>query len=128
MATLSKFVATSHVGPRSTTRRPTYGLTPLGWAVIYNQQEVVDYLLDAGADPSARFRDRNTAPHSAAFFGRAGVVARLLDAGAEVNPRNVHNETPLDSMRHGQRMTEFIADLLQLPIYFDAVLEGRKRI
>jgi len=107
---------------------PISGQSPLAWAVIGDQQEVIDYLLDAGADPSARYRDRNTALHTAAFFGRAEAAARLLDAGAEVNARNVYRETPFDSMRHAQGTTEFIAGLLQVPVDFEAVVAGRKRI
>jgi len=107
---------------------PIYGQSPLGWAVIGDRPEAIDYLLEAGADPSARYRDRNTALHSAAFFGRADAAARLLDAGAEVNARNVYGETPLDSMRHDQGTTEFIAGFLKVPVDFEAVVAGRKRI
>ncbi|MFG0252186.1 MAG: acyltransferase family protein, partial [Phycisphaerales bacterium JB038] len=104
---------------------PLYGQSPLAWAVICDQQEVIDYLLEAGADPSARFRDRNTALHSAAFFGRAEAAAKLLEAGADAGARNDSGETPLDSLQHGQGTTEFIAGLLQVPIDFEAVAEGR---
>ncbi|MHC4082246.1 MAG: acyltransferase family protein [Planctomycetota bacterium] len=107
---------------------PIYGQSPLGWAVITDQREVIEYLLEAGADPSARYRDRNTALHTAAFFGRAEAAARLLDAGAEVNARNVYGETPLDSLRHDQGTTEFIAGLIKVPVDFEAVVAGRKRI
>ncbi|MCP3904314.1 MAG: acyltransferase family protein [Planctomycetes bacterium] len=105
---------------------PIYGQSPLAWAVIGDQLDVIEYLLEAGADPSARYRDRNTALHTAAFFGRAEAADRLLDAGAEFNARNDSLETPLDSMRHGQGTTEYIAGLLQLPpVDFDAVVAGR---
>ena len=107
---------------------PLYGQSPLAWAVVGNQHEVIDYLIEAGADPSAPYSDRNTALHTAAFFGRDEAVARLLDAGAEVNARNLHGETPLDSMRHDQQTTEYIAGLLGVPIDFDAVMAGRSRI
>ncbi|MHC4273664.1 MAG: acyltransferase family protein [Planctomycetota bacterium] len=107
---------------------PIYGQSPLGWAVIGDRPEVIDYLLEAGADPSAKYRDRNTALHTAAFFGRAEAAARLLDAGADVNARNVYGETPLDSMRHDQGTTEFIAGFLKVPVDFEAVVAGRERI
>ncbi len=96
--------------------------------MIGDQHAVIAYLLVAGADPSARYRDRNTALLTAAFFGRVEAVTQLLDVGAEVNARNVHSETPLDSMRHNRATTEFIGGLLQVPVDFVAVTEGRDRI
>jgi peptidoglycan/LPS O-acetylase OafA/YrhL len=107
---------------------PFYRQSPLAWAVIGGEIEVVEYLLEAGADPSARYGDRNTALHTAAFFGRAGAAALLLEAGAELDARNVFGETPLDSLRHDQGTTEFIAGFLKVPVDFDAVAEGRERI
>jgi peptidoglycan/LPS O-acetylase OafA/YrhL len=107
---------------------PIFGQSPLGWAVIGDRPAVIDELLEAGADPSARYRDRNTALHTAAFFGRAEAAARLLAAGADINARNVYGETPLDSMRHDQGTTEFIAGFLKVPVDFEAVTAGRARI
>jgi peptidoglycan/LPS O-acetylase OafA/YrhL len=105
-----------------------YGQSPLGWAVITDQREVIEYLLEAGADPSARYRDRNTALHTAAFFGRAEAAASLVEAGADLNARNIYGETPLDSLRHDQGTTEFIAGFIKVPVDFEAVAAGRKRI
>ena len=86
-----------------------YGVTPLGWAVIAEQHDIIDYLLEAGADPGARFDDGNTALHAAAFFGRAEAARQLLDAGAEVDARKLNGETPMDVMAHNRSTTEFIA-------------------
>jgi peptidoglycan/LPS O-acetylase OafA/YrhL len=107
---------------------PLYGHSPLGWAVLGGQGAAIDYLLEAGADPNARYRDQNTALHTAAFFGRAEAVLRLLEAGADVDAQNVHGETPLDSLRHDRGTTELIAGLLQVPVDFSAVTAGRQRI
>jgi peptidoglycan/LPS O-acetylase OafA/YrhL len=107
---------------------PLYGHSPLGWAVLGAQDSAIGYLLEAGADPNARYRDQNTALHTAAFFGRAEAATRLLEAGADVSARNVHGETPLDSLRHDQGTTDFIAGLLQVPIDFAVVTAGRERI
>jgi Acyltransferase family/Ankyrin repeats (3 copies) len=107
---------------------PTFGQSPLSWAVICDQQAVIDTLLDAGADPSARYRDGSTALHTAAFLGRADAATRLLRAGARINATNDFGETPLDTLRHDQRTTAFIAGLLQTSIDFEDVSEGRSRI
>ncbi|MCP5111817.1 MAG: acyltransferase family protein [bacterium] len=107
---------------------PLFGHSPLGWAVLGNQPAVIDYLITAGADASARYRDQNTALHTAAFFGRATAATRLLDAGAEITARNAHGETPLDSLRHDRGTTEYVAGLLQVPIDFNAVTADRTRI
>jgi peptidoglycan/LPS O-acetylase OafA/YrhL len=107
---------------------PIYGQSPLAWAVIGDHVEVVAYLLEVGADPSARYRDRNTAMHAAAFFGRAAAAERIIEAGADLNAVNLQGETPLDSMRHEQGTTEFIAGLLNTSIDFDAVTAGRERL
>ena len=85
-------------------------------------------LLVSSADPSDRFRDGSTALHTAAFFGRAKCATLLLDAGADVNARNVHGEAPLNSVEHDRGTTEFIAGLLQIPLDFEAVTAGRKQV
>lgn len=105
-----------------------FGQTPLAWAVIGDQDGIVEYLLEAGAEPSTRFRDNNTPLHTAAFFGRFDAAKRLVEAGAEINARNVQDETPLDALRHDEVTTRYIASLVQAPIDFDEVESGRDRI
>ena len=107
---------------------PTYGVTLLGWAVIGNQPGVVNILLNAGADPDVRYRDFNAPLHTAAFFGRSECAVLLIDAGSDTELVNATGETPLDSMQHDRATTEFIANLLELPIDFDEVQAGRARI
>lgn len=107
---------------------PTLGVTPLGWTAIKDQPEAAEYLLGVGANPSARYRDGNTPLHTACFFGRAGVADHLLRAGADRSVVNATGERPADSMRHGRQTTEFIANLLKLPIDFEQVAAGRERI
>lgn len=102
--------------------------SPLAWAVIGDQLDVVDDLLAAGADPNARYGERQTALHTAAVFGKAEATQRLLSAGAEVNARDAHGQTPLDSLEKDQRATESIAFVLGVSIDFDAVVADRERV
>ena len=107
---------------------PEFGHSPLAWAVIFDQQNSIDTLLDAGADPNAQYRDQNAPMHTAAFFGRATAVDKLLAAGALPNPINKNGETPIDAMRHGKETTNFIAGIFGLQTDFKAVSEGRATI
>lgn len=107
---------------------PSFGVTPLGWTAIKDTPDATQYLLDIGAHPSAPYRDRNTPLHTACFFGRAEVAERLLRAGAAQDVVSAAGERPADSMRHSQQTTEFIANLLKVPIDYAQVAAGRERI
>lgn len=52
------------------------------FAALNNRRDVVDYLLDAGADIDARPYQNTTALHLAIQFQRAEMVRHLLDRGA----------------------------------------------
>ena len=54
------------------------------FAVLNNRRNVVDYLLDAGADIDARPYQNTTALHFAVQFQRSDMVRHLLDRGASV--------------------------------------------
>lgn len=107
---------------------PMFGVTPLGWTAISDTPEATAYLLSVGAAPSAPYRDGNTPLHTACFFGRAEVAELLLRAGADLSALSPAGEVPADSMRHNQQTTEFIANLIKVPIDFAAVEAGRERI
>ncbi len=107
---------------------PTWGVTPLGWTAIRNTPEATKYLLEIGADPSAPYQDRNTPLHTACFFGRAEVAELLLRAGADQTAASATGERPADAMRHDQQTTEFIANMVKVPIDYKEVTAGRERI
>lgn len=107
---------------------PTFGVTPLGWTAIKNTPEATAFLLQMGANPSAPYRDRNTPLHTACFFGRAEVAELLLRAKADLNALSATRERPADAMRHDRQTTQFIANLLKVPVDFEAVAAGRERI
>ena len=54
------------------------------FAALNNGRDVVDYLLDAGADIDARPYQNTTALHLAVQFQRSDMVRHLLDRGASV--------------------------------------------
>ena len=64
------------------------GFTPLIIAVYNNQPEVVDILLQNGADPNAQDLSGNTALMGTSFKGYKELAVKLVEAGADVNIRN----------------------------------------
>src|SRR5579862_7248363 len=59
------------------------GATPLHWAVYRSNQEMVDLLLRAGANPKVANQEGSTPLWLACTNGNAGIVAALLKAGAD---------------------------------------------
>ena len=70
-------------------------LTPLHMAAWLGYQNLVDVLLEHGADPNAEDREKTTPLHQAAFFGRTEIVKKLLAKGAGVNFADERGNTPL---------------------------------
>ena len=70
--------------------------TPLHFAAVAGQSDVVELLVAAGADVHATCIDGETAICKAAESGRRGVVRALLRLGAHVDvPREIDGATPL---------------------------------
>ena len=77
----------------ATDPRHTY---PLHVAAEFGQADAARMLLAYGADPTLLDAENDAiALGWAAFFGRPGVVAVLLEAGSEPSQRNKHGLTPL---------------------------------
>lgn len=98
----------------------THIATPLGWAHENSQWEMVDYLVDKGAEITLQIaasmgrldilrtmlqanptqvRPREgqlSALHAAALFGQPACVALLMEYGADVNLADPYGRTPLD--------------------------------
>jgi ankyrin repeat protein len=75
--------------------RARRGMTPLAWAVYWDQMDKAVLLLARGADVNARDDDGKTALHVAANWDKPGFVSLLIAAGADINARDNVCWTPL---------------------------------
>ena len=83
--------------------RDKEGWTPLMWAQVGEQAEVIELLLAKGADVNAKDRAGHTALHQAALAGRVIAVKVLLAHGAEVESLNRSGFSPLmDASLYGR--------------------------
>ena len=72
------------------------GTYPLHVAAESGQVQAARILLSYGADVARLDAENDATPLGwAAFFGRSGVVAVLLEGGSEPSQRNKHGLTPL---------------------------------
>ena len=71
-----------------------------------NARESVAFLIEAGADLTARGLDDGTALHQAAWFGQPANARLLIDAGAPLDVfEDVHHSSPLHWAVHGSRFS-----------------------
>ena len=78
--------------------------TPLHYAAGYNKPEVVELLLDKGADVHARSTLGITPLHYAARYNTPEVVALLLDRGAPFDVLDNGDFTPLDYAENNEHL------------------------
>ncbi len=83
---------------KNATTNPTdsNGLTPLHKSATVGNKEMVQLLLDKGAELHAKDPNGNTALHLAAYFGKEDAVKILLERKAAVDARSHKDTTPLD--------------------------------
>jgi Acyltransferase family/Ankyrin repeats (3 copies) len=105
---------------------PEFGVTPLTWAGINSQQDMVLHLIDRGAELDGRNTDGGTALHASSFFGNVEIVKLLLERGANVNAKNNNGETPLHNANVDLGAVEFIGGLLGVKVDSSAVPKNRE--
>ena len=75
--------------------RAAKGMTPLAWAVYWDQKEKAEMLIARGAQVNAKDDDGKTALHVAANWGKTDFVRLLISRGADVSARDSTCWTPL---------------------------------
>jgi ankyrin repeat protein/L-ascorbate metabolism protein UlaG (beta-lactamase superfamily) len=71
------------------------GRTPLHEAAYAGLTEMVEFLLNNGANPNVRTASRSTPLHGAALYGREATVKLLVAGGGDVNAANAAHFVPL---------------------------------
>lgn len=74
----------------------------LCYAAARRNRAMLDYLLDAGADPDYADDGGHSVLHYAALGGCIEIVARLIACGAALNRENSHGTTPLGLASEGR--------------------------
>ncbi len=72
-----------------------HGFTPIHYAILGNQHEIINFLIRCGVNINAVTRDGDSLLHFAAITGSHKIFQILISAGADVNHRNCMGETPL---------------------------------
>ncbi len=78
---------------------PAAGASALHLAVIKNDREITEVLLENGADIDLKAADafKGSPLEWAAFFGIRDMVEFLAESGADLNAKNAYGSTPLDA-------------------------------
>jgi ankyrin repeat domain-containing protein 50 len=95
---------------RYISRKDSYGRTPLFWAATHGHRDVVELLLEHGAQINTRDRSHLTPLHIAVTGQHKEVVALLLSRSARIEDKASYDETPL--MRAIQANSKDIVTLL----------------
>ncbi|XP_789260.4 poly [ADP-ribose] polymerase tankyrase-2 [Strongylocentrotus purpuratus] len=89
---VKKFVSSSNINARDTAGRKS---SPLHFAAGFGRKDVVEHLLQNGANVHSRDDGGLIPLHNACSFGHAEVVVILLRSGGDANARDNWNYTPL---------------------------------
>ena len=107
---------------------PNFGFTPLFAAILGNQAEAVNLLIESGANVDQAIMGGNTPLHAAAFLGQIEIAKALLDAGANPATANELGQVPSQTLNTDWMTTQNIAATLQLTLSQEEVEQGRIEI
>ena len=89
--------------PNPNTKEYFTGRTPMHKASYFGHTEVVEYLLECGAEVNETDVEGDTPLHDAARLGHTDCIKLLLNAGAKKSVKNMKGETPYT-------LAKFLAD------------------
>ena len=89
-----------------------FQLSAMSWGALHGQTEIVQLLIENGAEVNIKSGDGATPLHSAAFFGRTDVAKLLLENGADIKARNNDGATSVDLLYVDWEITAFIGSLV----------------
>lgn len=90
------------------------GQTLLNWAAAFGTLEMVEYLLEHGADVNRGLKSSSL--HYAACFGRPNIVKLLLQYGADPDLRDEDGHTPLEkAQERGDEWHRQVIETLEHP-------------
>ena len=87
---------------------PESDTSPLVKAIEHNNYEVVNFLINRGANVNREHRFRRTPLHFAAGEADTRILMRLIEAGAEVNKSNESGYTPLHLAAYNKEKIELL--------------------
>jgi len=114
--------------PESVKHSDSDGYTALHRASYNNHLEIVDFLVENGADLSACTKEGWTPLHSASRWGHHKVVRRLLAAGARVNAQSTGRQAPLHVASVNREARNVVQLLLAHPDIDATLLNGANEV
>jgi ankyrin repeat protein len=90
-----------------------YGIWATQWAVMANEEDAMNALLSAKADPNRVSVRQESLLHMAAERGTDGILRSLISAGAAVDARNEDQRTPLHCATRRKGNVVILRELIQ---------------
>jgi ankyrin repeat protein len=119
---LTKMKTLLTANPQLINAKDARNSTPLHFAADNGSIEVIELLLENGADLKAIDVDGDTPLHWAAFAGHQDVVELFIAAGAEINTKNKKGLTPLEyavRLGHTDVVDFLLAKGVEIPLTGD---------